>query len=59
MSTYEKGGIFLDSIIAPAPLESKDIRRAQLTVAHHSMGTADCTMLLDMLGLNLNVDERE
>lgn len=44
-----------DSGIRPDPLEQKiaaeRARKAALTVAHNAMDAADCTQLLDMLGL--------
>lgn len=55
----EKSGIHLDSIVAPAPLSSKDIDRARAVVATHSVGVEDCRELLDMLGLNFVVDDVE
>ena len=37
--------------IADSGIAPEQIRRAQLTVAHHATNAADCAELLDMLGL--------
>jgi hypothetical protein len=50
MVQKEKSGIYLDSLLTPEMSEA-DVRRAQLTVASHSVGVDDCAELLDMLGL--------
>lgn len=52
-----KTGIHLDSIVAPKNVDDEAIRRARLKVAHHSLGVEDCALLLDMLGLNLEIDK--
>jgi hypothetical protein len=53
----EKGTRFLDSIASPDSLSNEDVRRAQLIVASNSVGVDDCAELLDMLGLNSDIDK--
>lgn len=52
----EKTGIFLDSIVS-APMTEQSIAAARKTVASNAVGVEDCALLLDMLGLNFEIDE--
>lgn len=55
----QKSTLHLDSIVMPAPLSDEATHKARLNVARHSLGVEDCSLLLDMLGLNFDIDNKQ